>query len=113
MQFRKEGIMMKVTIQKELSDYMHEHKLNTISLRLIHDDLSNGNYYSNHPRIRWHEPKHMERYDKILVDGFSIYLEKDLHVKNDSIEFIHEKMLGIHRCHVRGLDLDFVEDIVH
>lgn len=108
----KEGFKMKVTIQKELSDYMHEHNHNTISLRLIHDDLANGNLYSNHPRIRWSQPKHTERYDKIEVDDFTIYVEKDIKTNNDSLEFIDEQLFGIHRCHVRGLNLDFVDHIM-
>lgn len=108
----KEGFKMKVTIQKELSDYMHSHHHDTISLRLIHDDLANGNINSNHPRIRWSVPKHTERFDKIEVDDFKIYVEKDLKTNNDSLEFIHEKLFGVHRCHVRGLNLDFVEDIM-
>jgi len=103
---------MKVTIQKELSEYMHEHHRDTISLRLIHDDLSNGNINSNHPRIRWSEPKHTERFDRIEVDDITVYVEKDIKTNNDSLEFIHEKLLGVHRCHVRGLNLDFVEDIM-
>lgn len=108
----KEGLKMKVTIQKELSDYMHSHNHDTISLRLIHDDLANGNLYSNHPRIRWSQPKHTERYDKIEVDDFTIYVEKDIKTNNDSLEFIDEQLFGIHRCHVRGLNLDFVDHIM-
>lgn len=105
----KEGIFVKVTIQKELSDYMHAHHHNTISLRLIHDDIGVGNMNSIHPRIRYKVPKHTERFDKFVVEDFDIYVEKGIEAKEETIEFIHEKMFGVHRCHVRGINLDFAE----
>lgn len=104
---------MKVTIQKELSDYMHAHNHNTISLRLIHDDLSMGNLYSNHPRIRWSEPKHVERFNKYVIDDITVFIEKDIKTTDDALEFIHETMLGVHRCHVRGLNLDYADNVLH
>ena len=103
---------MKVTIQNELNEYMHSHDHDTISLKLIHDDYSSGNVYSNHPRIRWHEPKHMENFDKYIVDDITVYVAKNVRACDDKLEFVHEKLLGIHRCHVKGLNLDYVTEFM-
>lgn len=104
---------MKVTIQNELNEYMHSHDLNTISLRLIHDDYSAANIYSEHPRIRWEKPKHVERFDKYTIDDITVFVAKDIKAVDDTLELVHEKLLGIHRCHVKGLDLDYVKDFMH
>lgn len=104
---------MKVTIQNELNEYMHSHHRDTITLQLIHDGYTTGNIYFKHPRIRLHGPKHAEKYEKFEVDDIIVFIEKNVKAEGDTLEFVHEKLLGIHRCHVKGLDLDYTKDFIH
>ena len=100
---------MKVTIQNELSEYMHNHHHDTISLQLIHDGYSNGNIYFKHPRIRLHVPRRIQNYEEFHVGDITVFVEKHVIAKKNQLEFVHEKLFGIHRCHVNGLNLDYAK----
>ena len=104
---------MKVSIETGLNEYMHSHHHDTLMLSLIHDNYGAGNVNSNHPRIRYHEPKHPELFDKYLVDEIMVYVSKEVKAYDDELEFVHEKLLGVHRCHVTGINLDYTENYMH
>ncbi|MEA3424186.1 MAG: CC/Se motif family (seleno)protein [Bacillota bacterium] len=97
---------MKITIQDKLMEYLHEHEYKIIKLKLVHEDYSVGNVYSKRPIISYHEPNHLERYDRYEIDDIVVYIQKGIKAKNDHIEFIFEKLLGKHSCHVKGVELD-------
>ena len=103
---------MKVSIGTDLNEYMHSHHHDTVMLTLIHDNYGSGNIYSKHPRIRYHEPKHLEQFDKYIIDDIVVYVSKKVKAYDDKLKFVHEKMFGIHRCHVTGLNLDYTDDIM-
>ena len=99
---------MKITIHEDLMNYLHVHEHNIIKLKTAHEDYSVGNIYSKRPRISYHEPNHPERYDKYEVDDITVYVQKGIKTKNDHIEFILEKLMGKHSCHVKGIELDVI-----
>ena len=104
---------MKVAIGADLNEYMHKHHHDTVMLSLIHDSYGPLNIYSKHPRIRYHEPKHLEAYDKYIVNDITVYVSKKVKAYNDQLMFVDEKLFGIHRCHVKGLNLDYTDKILH
>lgn len=103
--------MLNVVINDELRNYMKEHNHDTISLKVRHNDYSTGNINTLNPKIRLKEPNHKEKYDLYRIDEFKVFVEKDVVAEDETIEFVDEHVLGIHRCHVKGLKLD--NDEVH
>ena len=97
---------MKILIQNDLKTYLDEHKHDTISLKLVHHDLSTGNIYTKVPEIKYHAPHDLDEFDDYDVDGIKIYVAKDIKAYDDTLEFVHEKLLGVHACHVKGLNLE-------
>ena len=98
--------MLNVVLQENLKDYLKEHHHNEISLRLVHNDYTTGNVYTEVPRIRFKAPHDIENFDSYVVDGVRVFVDKDVQANGDTIEFFEESMLGIHRCHVKGIRLD-------
>lgn len=78
-------------------------------LTLIHDNYGAANVNSNHPRIRYHEPKHPEFFDQYLVDDIMVYVSKKVKAYDDELEFAHEKLLGVHSFHAKGIKLDYTK----
>lgn len=97
---------MKVVLEPKLVDYMHNHHHQELSLQLIHDGYSGYDIHSQHPRIRYHKPRHIEDYNIFLVDDITIYVQKGVKATEEILTFVDEKMFGIHRCHVTGLAMD-------
>lgn len=98
--------MLNVVLQDNLKDYLRQHHHNDISLRLVHNDYMTGNVYTEIPRIRFKAPHDIENFDSYMVDGVRVFVDKDVRTNDDTIEFFEESMLGIHRCHVKGVKLD-------
>ncbi|MCK8060046.1 MULTISPECIES: hypothetical protein [unclassified Fusibacter] len=96
---------MKVLIQDELKSYMHEHNHNIISLRLIHSDYNGSNIHEYRPSINYHEPADMDDFDEYDVDEFKVFVDKHVTPTNDTIEFTHDKLMGINFCNVEGVNL--------
>lgn len=103
---------MKVKLQEQLTNYMSDHHHNVISLKLIHDSYSGYDIHSQHPSIRYHEPKHMEKYNVFSIDDVTVYIEKNIKAYDDQLEFVDESLFGVHRCHVKGIDLDYAGDFM-
>lgn len=99
---------MKVKIDHNLEEYMHKHHHDTISLKLVHDDLSIGDVNTKQPRINYKTPNHEEQFDKYIVDDITVYVSKNVECEKDTLEFVDEKLLGMHRCHVKGIKMDFL-----
>lgn len=99
---------MKIIINSELKEYLHSHEHNDIMLKLIHTDGSTGNVKSRNPEINYHIPKDMDNYNMYEIDDFKVYIAKDVEAYDDTLEFVHEKLMGKHACHVKGLKLDNV-----
>ncbi len=97
---------MKILIQDELKAYLAEHEHDTITLKLVHNDLSTGNIYTKKPEIRYSPPHDLAEFDNYQVDSLNIYIAKDILAYEDTLEFVHEKLFGIHACHVKGLNLE-------
>ena len=98
--------MLNVVLQDDLKDYLNEHHKSEISLRLIHNDYSTGNINTELPRIRFKAPDDIENFDSYTVDGIRVFVDKEVQADGDTIEFYDESLLGIHRCHVKGVRLD-------
>lgn len=96
---------MNIRLEDKLVNYMHDHHKDTLMLKLIHDDYSGYDINSRHPSIRYHKPRHPENYNTHTVNDITVYVEKGIHAVDDELLFIDEKLLGIHRCHVVGVDL--------
>lgn len=105
--------MMNVNLEKELVDYMHTHDHDVITLKLVHDAFSDYHYLSMHPSIRYKRPKHEERFEKFEIGDITVYVEKHVKTTHDELTFVDEKLLGIHRCHVVGLDLKVEDNLFH
>lgn len=96
---------MKVRLDKNLLDYMHEEQKTNLMLKLEHDDFSGYNANAKHPRITYHRPKHTKGYDAFTVDDITVYIEKGIQPQNDELLFVDEKFMGIHRCQVLGMQV--------
>jgi len=101
----KEGDIVRVRLEEKLLNYMHDHQKDTIMLKLIHDDYSGYDINSKHPRIRYHTPRHPENYDVFTVNDITVYVERGIRAVDEELLFTYDKLLGIHRCHVMGLEL--------
>ena len=99
---------MKITIHDDLMKFCCFGLTRIVKLKIVHEDYSVGNVYSRRPRISYHKPNHTERYDKYEVDDITVYVEKIIKTKNDHLEFVLEKLMGKHSCHVKGIELDAV-----
>lgn len=99
---------MKVLLSEDLKKYLHEHDHNVIVLKLLHTECCTGNINSRRPDVTYKEPHNPEDFETYTVDDFKVYIEKDVHAYGDTVEFIHESLLGKHSCHVKGLNLDNV-----
>lgn len=98
--------MLNVILQDGLKDYLKQHHHNDISLSLTHSDYATGNILSMSPHIRYKAPDALDLYDTYMVDGVRVYVEKDIVAYDDTLEFVEESLLGVHRCHVVGIKLD-------
>jgi len=98
--------MLNIVLQDDLKDYLRQHHHNEISLRLVHNDYATGNVYTEVPRIRFKAPHDIDNFDAYTVDDVRIFVDKDVKANEETIEFYDESMLGIHRCHVKGVRLD-------
>ncbi len=98
--------MLNIVLQDDLKTYLKQHHHTEISLRLIHNDYTTGNVYTEVPRIRFKEPRDIENFDAYTVDDVQVFVDKEVKANDDTIEFFEESMLGIHRCHVKGVRLD-------
>ena len=98
--------MLNVVLREDVKEYLKQHHHNDISLRLMHNDYSTGNVYTRSPRIRFKAPRDEQNFDSYMVDGVRVFVEKEIEAYDDTIEFVEETFLGIHRCHVKGVKLD-------
>ena len=98
--------MLNVVLQDNLKEYLKDHHHSEISLRLTHNDYTTGNVYTEVPRIRFKAPHDKENFDSYTVDGVTVFVDKDVKANGDTIEFYDDSILGIHRCHVKGVRLD-------
>lgn len=101
---------MRVEVDKKLLGYMHDHHKHVIALKLIHDYYSGYNANIKHPRIKYKKPYHEENYDKFEVKDITIFVEKNIPTIEDQLTFTDDKFLGIHQCHVLGLDIKKLND---
>lgn len=99
---------MKVQLEDQLVNYMHDHHHDILTLKLIHDTYGGTDVFTTHPSIRYKKPRHVEDFTTYHVDDITVYVSNEIKAKDETIKFIDEKMLGIHRCHVVGLDQDFI-----
>jgi hypothetical protein len=101
--------MLNVRVQDDLKTYLHTHHHDTISLRVRHNDYITGSINTLTPKIRFKDPTHKDRFDVYEVDGITVYVEKEIEAESDTLEFVDEHVMGIHRCHVKGIRLDSAE----
>jgi len=101
---------MKVQLEKNLLDYMHDHHKHVIALRLLHDYYSGYSANSKYPKIRFKKPRHDDDYEMYTVDDITVYVEKDIPTLDGQITFSDERHLGFHSCHVEGLDIKMLND---
>jgi hypothetical protein len=92
---------------------MHDHHKNTIAVNLVYDDYTGNDVYSKHPRVRFKKPRHEERFDLYHVEDIAIYVAKDIHTIEDELKFSDNTILGVHRCHVEGVDLDYIRSYMN
>lgn len=52
-------------------------------------------------------PAALDKYDKYMVDGITIYIQKDIKTVNGQFHFKLDKLLMFEKVIVHGLDLDF------
>ncbi len=98
--------MLNVRLQDGLKEYLKTHHHNDIALSLTHSDYTTGNVLSMSPHIRYKAPDDIDHYDLYTVDDVRVYVEKDVVAYDDTLEFVEESLLGIHKCHVVGIKLD-------
>lgn len=99
---------MKVIMNEDVKEYLKTHHHGEIVLKLLHTDGSTGNVYSRNPSISYHKPEKMDDFDVYEIDEFKVFIEKDVEAYDDTLEFVHEKLMGKNSCHVKGLKLDNV-----
>lgn len=99
---------MKVHLDKNLVDYMHDHHRNALTLSMMTDAHTIYTYgITKHPVINYKKPKNMELYDAYQVGDITVYVEKNVKTVNDELEFIDKKMWRFHRCQVRGIEYNY------
>lgn len=102
----EEGDGMKIALDDKLVDYMHSHHRDIITVTLVNDVYNT--YYiqqTKHPIIKYRKPRHAEEYDTYKVDDITVYVDKDIKTYHDELKFKDDKFLGMHRCHVEGIDI--------
>lgn len=97
---------MIITLHDDLKAYLKEKAHDTITLKLIHTDYSSANTESKIPEITFIPPKDSEAFNVFNVDDITLYIEKTAKSDTDQLEFVLESLLGVHACHVKGLNLD-------
>lgn len=98
--------MLNIILQEDLKEYLKKHNHDTITLKLSHSDFTSANINSMRPEIDYENPDSPEKYDEYHIDNVTIFIDKDAEAYDNTLEFVEEKALGIHRCHVKGLRLD-------
>jgi len=99
---------MNIIISSDTKEYLHYHNHNDLMLKLLHNDCCTGNIYSRNPNISYHAPKKIDDFNMYEIDDLKVYIAKDVEAYDDTLEFVHEKLMGKHACHVKGLKLDKV-----
>ncbi|MCD4712013.1 MAG: hypothetical protein K8R73_01905 [Clostridiales bacterium] len=102
-------MMLNIVLQDNLKAYLKKHHHDTISLRLVHNDYATGNINTINPEIHFKKPYSPENYNEYHIDDVTIYIDKEAEAYDDTLEFVEEKALALHHCHVKGLKLDKVE----
>ena len=97
---------MKIILEEDLKNYLHEHKHHTLSLQLIHSDYNGSNLHVHQPNIHYSQPSNLDQFDEYLVDDFKVYVEKHIQAQEDTLKFTHQKLIGAHFCSVEGLKLN-------
>ena len=98
--------MLNVILREDLKEYLAKHHRNDISVSLVHNDYSTCILYTTQPRINFRPTRDERNYDSYLIDGVRVFVEKEIEAIDNTIEFVEETFLGVHRCHVRGVKLD-------
>ncbi len=98
--------MLNIVLHDDLKEYLVKHNHDTIALKLIHSDFTSANINSMNPKISYEKPDSPENYDEYHIDNVTVYVDKNAEAYDNTLEFVEEKALGIHRCHVKGLKLD-------
>lgn len=102
---------MKITIEEKVMNYLHEHHKQVITLNLEHSGYSGYDAHLKHPHVRFHQPRHTENFNQYQVDDITVYVEKDIPTIEDQLIFQDETLLGHHSCHVKGIDLEKLEEV--
>lgn len=94
---------MKVKLDDNLINYMHDHHKHTLTLKLVHDDYSGYDIFSKHPKVSYHQPRHPENYNTFTANDITLYVEKGIRAKEEELLFKDEKVFGTHHCKVSGI----------
>lgn len=97
---------MNITLHDDLKAYLKEKVHDTLTLKLTHNDYSSMNTESKTPEVTYHPPHNTDDFNVFTVDDITLYIDKTAKLSGDHLEFVLESLLGIHACHVKGLDLD-------
>lgn len=101
---------MNVTLDPKLVDYLHQHHRNTLTLSIIDDMYNFFNIrYSQYPVITYKVPKHMERYETYHFGDVTVYVQKNVKLEGDDLEFYDKKKWGLHHCYVRGIEYEKID----
>lgn len=96
---------MKVIIDHALEEHMHKHHHDVLTLTLVPGGYNVGVSTTIVPKVNYRKPRHVEGFDKYQVDGFTVYIAKNVESIDDIIKFEDKKMLGVHRCKIKGVKL--------
>lgn len=97
---------MNVIIDHDFEQYMHNHHHDILTLKLVTSGYSIGVSTSVEPKINYRKPRHEELYDKYIVDDITVYVAKNIKSFDGTIRFEDKKILGMHRCNIRGVKLE-------
>ena len=107
LKIKKEGgCMLNIVLQDGLKTYLKEHHHEEISLSIIRTNFTIGDVESLEPHVYLEAPQNMDDYDLYMIDGVKVYVEKTIKAFDNTIEFFEDMPLGVHRCHVFGVNLD-------
>jgi len=104
---------MKVNLDNQLIDYLHNHHRENLTLTLmtdVHNIYSYG--ITKYPVINYKKPRNMDLYDTYEFGDITVYIAKNVKAINDELQFVDKKTWRFHRCHVKGIQYDHNPDTI-
>lgn len=92
---------MKITIDRELKEYVKKKKIRYINVELVRTGVCWG--AGTLPEVRIGRPEHIDEFDVHKVEDLFIYVHKGVHSKEGRLHFKYSKFLFFGSIEVFGV----------